>query len=693
MIKRHLPSLLLGITLAAMALSILTASVPVNDWKIAGPFGGTATTVALNPKDPHVVLAGAMNSLLFQSQDAGASWILLDAPKRNLSEVTSILVDPSDPNHYLIGMIAAEGGGLFDSHDAGKTWSSVKDVRDFGVRALTASASDPSHFVAGTLRGVMQSTDSGKSWSRISDPNNLEMQGITAVAVDPKDPNIIYAGTTHLPWKTIDGGKSWESIHTGMIDDSDVFSIYVDPNSPSSIFASACSGIYASSDRGDDWKKLMGIPNTSRRTHVVRWETANCCGDSAGPGAVYAGTTMGLFRSLNRGTTWKTLTDTQVNSLAFDPSDPKNMYLALEYEGLGKSTNGGDSVNLVNNGFVDRVISSASASGKKLIAVETQEGETTGIFESSDRGESWTQLQNVRGLGGVHLKAIAGMPTEDRILIAASPRQMYKSIDAGMTWKPIPVRLVIPPPPAVQKPASSSTSAHSSSAHSSRTRQVARTRTARVVKPKETIRDIYPSEVSALYSTKSGTKDVFFAATDLGLLKSADMGEHWTMSDVSGPSTAVTGLYVPPNSDGRLIARAATGLFFSKDYGDHWEQLGFPLPASDVNDVAISADPDAPLLVATRVGLYASSDDGKKWIQNAGKMPASTVTSVIYAGSQQTAYAVEYGRLYHSDNGAKSWSEMSTALPSLRIRQLWMPDSSSQRLYGITSDLGIIFRN
>ena len=212
MIKRHLQILILGATLLAAALSVLTASVPAEDWKIAGPFGGTSTTVAIDPKDPRVVLAGAMNSLLFQSEDSGSSWNLLNLPKRNLSEVTTILIDPADSKHYLIGMIAAEGGGLFESQDAGKTWAPVKDVRDFGVRALAVSSSDPARFLAGTLRGVMLSTDSGKSWTRISDPNNLEMQGITAVAIDPKDPNIMYAGTTHLPWKTM-GRREELGIH------------------------------------------------------------------------------------------------------------------------------------------------------------------------------------------------------------------------------------------------------------------------------------------------------------------------------------------------------------------------------------------------------------------------------------------------------------------------------------------------
>src|SRR5204862_17844 len=130
---------------------------------------------------------------------------------------------------------------------------------------------------------------------------------------DPKEPNIIYAGTAHLPWRTLDGGKSWDSIHTGMIDDSDVFSIYIDPSYTNSVFASACSGIYWSASRGDAWRKLMGIPNTSRRTHVVRFQ-GSCCGNSGLEGTVFAGTTLGLFKSRNGGTNWKLVNGSQVNA-------------------------------------------------------------------------------------------------------------------------------------------------------------------------------------------------------------------------------------------------------------------------------------------------------------------------------------------------------------------------------------------
>ena len=662
-----------SLALVTVGIGAWAITAPVADWTIAGPFGGTATTVALDPKTNGVVLAGGRNSLLFRSQNAGEKWDLLDFPKRHLSEVTAILFDPVDSLHYQAGMISAGGGALFDSRDAGKTWTVVSDIHDFGVRALAVAPSKPARFVAGTAHGVLVSDDSGKSWTRISDPQNLEMQSVTAVAVDPANPDIIYAGTSHLPWKTTDGGKTWQSIHTGMVDDSDVFSIYVDPANPSDVFASACSGIYSTNNRGDQWRKLLGIPNTSRRTHVIRKDPS---------GAIYAGTTMGLFKSLNQGTSWKTTTNAQVNWMAFDPAHPGALYLAIENEGIGKSGNGGETFQTMNRGFVDRTISSVAQSGNKLLALETQLGESSGIFVSSDRGESWSQLGNVRGLGGVHLTTIAGMPSEDRILLAASPHQMYKSIDAGSTWKPIPVRLVMPALPVAEEKKTAAAK-----------RPVARGKqpVKRAAKPVEKIRMITPSEFSGLYTIKRGVKDVLFAATDLGLLISGDAGERWMQSDIP-MSMAVTALYAAPNGDGRLVARASAGLFESKDFGDHWTPLSFPLPSSEVNAVALPASADLPIFVATRLGLYSSPDGGAKWFANLGGIPASTVTSVLF-GAEKTAYAVEYGRLYETKDAGASWTLAPSTLPVTRIRQLWMPDLSSNRLYGITSDLGVLFRN
>ena len=112
-----------------------------------------------------------------------------------------------------------------------------------------------------------------------------------------------------------------------------------------------------------------------------------------------------------------------------------------------------------------------------------------------------------------------------------------------------------------------------------------------------------------------------------------------------------------------------------------------------MNDIAIGADDNSLLLVATRVGLYYSQDGGGKWFKSPNGLPASTVSSVICNGSEKTAFAVEYGRLYQSKDAGASWSELATALPLARIRQLWKADISSSRIFGLTNDLGVIYRD
>jgi len=661
------PLLFSTICLGGLASPTAEPQLQANDWTLAGPFGGTALAVAVDPHHPSTLLAGGMESLLFKSEDSGASWKLLNFPQRNLGEVTSILIDPKDSDHYLVGVLAVGDGALFESHDAGKTWKPNKDLSNIGVRALAVSASDPSIMAAGTLAGVQLSTDSGKSWKRISDPNNPEMQGITAIAIDPQNSNIIYAGTPHLPWRTLDGGKTWQSIRTGLIDDSDVFSIYVDPAAPVNVFASACSGIYASQSRGDEWHKLLGIPNSSRRTHVIRQ-------DPQQPQTIYAGTTTGLYKSVNSGQSWRTMTDAQVNAIDFDPSRPARMYLATEYQGIARSDDGASSFTWLNNGFVDREISSMTASGSELVAIEPDGGETTAIFTSADAGSTWSPLSNVHGLAGVHLESIAGIPGSNHVLIAAAPHGVYKSIDGGRLWRPLPLRVIVEQR-QIQR------TVRNARSHTT-TRRTVRT----IVK----IAEIHPAAIYGVYSTGAGSSALFFVATDLGLLKSSDNAERWVK--VSLPLTAsVSALYSDPASGMHLIAKTNLGLFESKDCGEHWSALQFPLPVSDVYAIAIPADSHSALLAATRIGLYTSQDGGLSW-KAVSHLPVATFTSVLYPGTGAEAYAVEYGNLYQTKDGGASWSALPTAIPGLRIRHLWAAPAASTRLYAIATGLGILFR-
>jgi photosystem II stability/assembly factor-like uncharacterized protein len=645
------------------------ASIPRSeDWQIVGPYGGTATAVAVDPHHPAVLLAGARQSLLFKTDNSGASWNLLPFPKGSFGEVGAILIDPLDSQHYLVGLVGTSEAGLFESADAGATWKQIPSLAGFSVRALAASLSDPLRFVAGTTQGVYRSTDAGRSWVRISDPGNLEMLGITAVAIDPQNPDVIYAGTPHLPWKTTDGGKTWSSIHSGMIDDSDVFSIYVDPRSPAQIFASACSGIYQSPNGGSLWRKMMGIPNTHRRTHVIRQ-------DPEQPGTIYAGTTLGLFKSTDRGSTWQQVNNQQVNSLAFDPEQPSDMYLALEDDGVWKSDNRGATMEPVNSGFVARRLTAVTTSGKRLVAIQTQEGDTTGIFVSSDNGTSWEHIEHPQGLGGIHLLSITGVPDDDKLLFAANPRAVYKSADGGKSWKPLEI------------------SASTSQGAAPFVRPSKTARSTAAAKPRSTALTVHPNEFHSLISLRSGTQAVLLAATNRGLLRSTDKGAHWNLAQ-TGFADSFDDIYTSPISDGRLVARSTVGVYFTNDFGETWSSIPFPFPSNQLTDFAVPPVGTAlPMLAATVHGLYTSKDLGKTWYPVTAGLTASTVRSVIYSAQGFTAYAVLYGQLYQSKDGGASWSVVPSSLHSLSIRQLWQPAELPDRLFAVTNDIGILFRN
>ncbi len=126
--------------------------------------------------------------------------------------------------------------------------------------------------------------------------------------------DVIYAGTWHLPWKTEDGGKTWHNIKKGVIDDSDVFSIVIDRAQPANLFISACSGIYRSDSAGELFRKIQGIPYSARRTRMLQM-------DPTDHNVVYAGTTEGLWKTIDAGATWKHMTGSNIviNDVLMDP--------------------------------------------------------------------------------------------------------------------------------------------------------------------------------------------------------------------------------------------------------------------------------------------------------------------------------------------------------------------------------------
>src|ERR1700722_14818047 len=115
-------------------------------WVPVGPDGGDGGGFAAGPADPKHLYLGTTNSWIYQSEDGGASWHrLAKLAKTDDPILDNVVVDQADPKTLLVGawIVDHPGGGLFISHDAGKTWSTVEAMKDQSIRALTQAPSDP----------------------------------------------------------------------------------------------------------------------------------------------------------------------------------------------------------------------------------------------------------------------------------------------------------------------------------------------------------------------------------------------------------------------------------------------------------------------------------------------------------------------------------------------------------------------
>src|SRR6202453_2250627 len=416
-----------------------TALLAAGPWQVLGPDGGDARSLAYDAHNPDHILLGTSTGQMFDSNDGGRTWSRLARLGGDEYVLDHISVDPQNSNKIYVSAWSSSGqqiGEIFRSLDGGANWKTLPAMHGKSIRAMAMFKGDSNVLVAGALDGVYRSKDGGDTWEHLSPANSTEIKNIESIAVDPKDPNTVYAGTWHLAWKTSDGGANWQHINKGMIDDSDVFSVIVDHDNPAIVFASACSGIYTSHTAGNLFAKIQGIPFSARRTRVLKQDPTN-------ENIVYAGTTEGLWKSVDLGKVWKRVTSPEVvvNDVMIDPRDSNKVLLATDRSGVMASTNGASTWSTSNQGYAHRYVSAILADRqdiKTLYVGVVNDREYGGVFYSNDAGQHW--LQKAAGLGGKDVFALK--QAANGTLLAGTNRGVYSLERNGSTWHSINVVVI-----------------------------------------------------------------------------------------------------------------------------------------------------------------------------------------------------------------------------------------------------------
>jgi photosystem II stability/assembly factor-like uncharacterized protein len=593
-----------GLFAQAALLVLFSFAVPnlaaQAQWRAIGPVGGDARSFAAVPGQPDHLYLGATNSWLYESVDGGASWHRLSKLDHSDDLILDhIVVDPVHPDTVYVAawQLDHPDGGLWVSHDGGRSWGEVEGLRGQSIRAFAQAPSNPAMLFAGTLEGVYRSMDSGATWTLISPPGSQEIHEVESLAIDPTDPDVVYAGTWHLPWKTTDGGKNWHNIKKGVIDDSDVFSIIIDPAEPRIVFASACSGIYKSENAAELFKKIEGIPSDARRTRVLKQDPAN-------REVVYAGTTEGLYKSVNGGKSFQRMTAPEVivNDVFVDPRDSNHVLVATDRGGVLLSQDAGASFVAANEGFSERKVEALlvdRANPARLFAGVVNDKSYGGVFVSTNGGAHWEQID--KGLDGRDVFALAESP--EGTILAGTNHGIFaletESADApGGSWSP-------------RNTIQNTLVKVASETHSGKRVNV-------VKKVKDTRR-----EMDGRVRSLNLSGDVWLASTSGGLFTSGDHGSSWQGGPVIG---SVAYLTVAAHG-AQLVAARQDGVVLSTDAGQSWMPIGIPAMLTRIHCAAFSAD--GTLWVGAREGVYFTRDLGRTWLW-VNRFPLSDVDDLFY---------------------------------------------------------------
>src|SRR5687768_3500791 len=173
-------------------------------------------------------------------------------------------------------------------------------MSDEGSVFVGAAAAGPR-----TRGGLYRKRAGNHAWEQVAGglPDDTQIQAVT---VHPADSRKVYIGTHTGPFRSLDGGDTWQALalpEPGL----QVWSILVHPLQPETLYAGTSPvGVFRSDDGGDTWRKLMSQSSPDRVKMAFPCRVMRLAADPANPDELYATLEVGgVMRSLDGGETWE----------------------------------------------------------------------------------------------------------------------------------------------------------------------------------------------------------------------------------------------------------------------------------------------------------------------------------------------------------------------------------------------------
>jgi photosystem II stability/assembly factor-like uncharacterized protein len=645
--------------------------------------------IVIDPRDPETVYVAALGHLwgsndergLFKTTDGGRSWekVLFLGPDVGVVDVG---VDPADPRLLYaaaygrrahryddfdsVGIDVLPGGGLYQSTDAGRTWSKLTaglPSERVGRIGLALAGSRP-----GTVYAVIEVAP---DWIQLEDgdrerllqivrgdeaPDPAELARFRAAVerLTPPGRPAIVAGLSRaeqaqlrallgLPdldtgggvFRSDDRGATWR--RTSPINEREAYysQIRVDPNDPEHVYLLMVR-TWESLDGGSSFVQTDWAVSSWLTSSFIHGDFHAMWIDPDDSRHLLIGSDGGLYRSYDRGANWEAhpLPLGQFVGIAADDRRPYHLYGGLQDNGVWT----GPSATRHSSGVTDGDWAKIMTADGGYVQVDPADPDR--VYTSSQYGNVQRLDLRTGARRSIRPRAKSGQPrlrfnyTTPFILSPHDPATLYigaqslfKSSDRGDGWVAVSPDLTKGQPhPSTGEGATITTIAES--------------------------------------SRQSG---VLWVGTDDGNVQvSRDGGTTWrNVSDrmphlprdregrartwVSrveaspfDPSTA----YV--SFDGHRDDDFGVYLYRTGDFGETWASLAANLPPGAPLNV-VRADPvNADLLfVGTERGAHASLDGGRQWTRLGAGLPTVPVEDLLVHPRDRELVAGTHGRGFY----------------------------------------------
>lgn len=427
-------------------------------WNNSAGIGGTITVILMDPVSSDTLLAMRNNGIIYRSVNGGANWVTTDAADVVTGNLYDMEFKPGNSNIVFV----SGSNGVFKSEDKGVTfevipgpWDGLPSNYDNQPKMMAVTPDDPDYiYVLGSNSGgfgaVYLSTNGGNTWttqfteycdcSANNDCPTLNIMGYNQGSCGgqaPRDMDIVVSDTdkteVHVAgvetWKSTDSGVTFTQSTDWVVSNTSLPFIHADVDLmqyiDGTIYFGTDGGLFVSNDElatVEDKTTGLGI-RQFYRIGVSKTDLDRVSGGSQDNGT-------GILNDM----VWYDFVGADGMETFIDKNNADIVYASIQFGGLYKSTNGGQTLAGITN---------PPGSGDWVAPLEQDPTASNTLYQgrqqvhkSTDGGASWSAISAfpTPPAGSNRMQEITVAPSNNNIIYAAFQRILYRTTDGGTNW-------------------------------------------------------------------------------------------------------------------------------------------------------------------------------------------------------------------------------------------------------------------